>query len=151
MVRFDVNRGECTRHVFDTAITEYLHAGYHVIGGNFYLAYSPWESDYVEVLKIEVLTGTVEQLKRLEVPDGCFFTGGIMLEDEAQGKLRLNGTFVNKSDNLIVGEVDVELCDPEIAEAYAKTNVVENYGIDFGEYKVVTVVPLDESLKPSDN
>lgn len=152
MVKFDVNRGECTRHVFDEAITEYLNAGYHIIGGNFYIAYSPWESDYVDVLKIDVLTQTVEQLKRLDVPIGCFFTGvGIWIEDEAQGKVHLHGAFVNKSDNLIVEEVDVEMFDSEIAEAYAKANAVEDYGIDFGSYKIVNVVPLDDDLASSNN
>ena len=151
MVRFDVNRGECTNHVFGEAVREYLHAGYHVVGGNFYLAYSPWESDYVDVLKIDVLTETVVQLKRLEIPEGCSFAGGIMVEDEAKGKLRLNGSFVSNSDHMVVGEVDVEIYDSEIAEAYAKNNAVEDYGIDFGSYKVVNVVPLDENLASSQN
>lgn len=151
MVRFDVNRGECTNHVFGEAVREYLHAGYHVVGGNFYLAYSPWESDYVEVLKIDVLTETVVQLKRLEIPEGCSFAGGIMVEDEAKGKLRLNGFFESNSDHRVVGEVDVEIYDSEIAEAYAKNNAVEDYGIDFGSYKVVNVVPLDDELVSSQN
>ena len=63
----------------------------------------------------------------------------------------LHGCFVNKSDNLIVEEVDVEMFDSEIAEAYAKANAVEDYGIDFGSYKVVNVVPLDDDLASSNN
>lgn len=150
-VRFDVNKGECTTQIFGEAIREYLHAGYQFIGGNFYLAYSPWESGYVDVLKIDVLTEKVEQLRRLEIPEGCFFAGGIWVEDEAKGRLCLNGTFVNQTSNLIVEEVNVEIYDPEIAEAYAKANAVEDYGIDFGSYTVVNVVPLDDELVSSQN
>ena len=151
MVRFDVNRGECTNHMLGEAVREYLHAGYHVVGGNFYLAYSPWESGYVDVLKIDVLTETVEQLKRLEIPEGCFFSGGIGTEGEAEGVLHLRGSVINISDSLVVEDVDVEIYDPEIAEAYAKANAVEDYGIDFGSYKVVNVVPLTDELVFSEN
>ena len=143
MVKFDVNKGECTTRVLSEAIREYLHAGCQFVGGNFYLAYSPWESGYVDVLKIDVLTEKVEQLRRLEIPEGCVFAGGIGVEDETKGRLRLSGTFVNNTSNLIVEDVNVEIYDPEIAEAYAKDNAVEDYGIDFGSYKVVNVIPLD--------
>ena len=52
---------------------------------------------------------------------------------------------------MFVEEVSVDVFDPEIAKAYADEVAAKNYGIDFGSYKVVTVVPLDESLEPSGN
>ena len=156
IVRFDVNSGECTVLEVNETICNYLsyHNNAHAkayCGGKFYVAYSPDEENYVEVLKLDVMAETVEKLRRLDGPEGCFFSGGIMIEDESEGKLLITGTFIRKDDGMIVEEVNQQIIVPEIAQAYAEANAVEYYGIDFGTYKVVNVVPLTDDLDSSEN
>ena len=50
-----------------------------------------------------------------------------------------------------VEEVNQQISVPEIAQAYAEANAVKDYGIDFGTYKVVNVVPLTDDLDSSEN
>lgn len=151
IVRFDVNSGECTTPVMDEAICGYIAGGATFINGKYYHAHCPEGSNYMEVLKIDVLTETVEQLMKFDVPEGCWFDGRFSLADESEGRLHLDGRFVRNEDAVLVEEVSEDVFDPEIAEAYAKAQAEANYGIDFGSYKVVTVVPLDESLESSGN
>lgn len=82
---------------------------------------------------------------------GCYFMGGLQLGDESEGRLWVWGQFYSHDDGSLVEEVSMDVFVPEIAEAYAKAKAEANYGIDFGSYKVVTVVPLDKSLGSSDN
>lgn len=151
IVRFDAKSGECT--VSEVNETQYNYLSYNkcFYGGKFYVAYSPDEENYVEVLKVDVLKETVEKLKRLDGPEGCFFSGGITIEDESEGKLLISGTFIRKDDGMNVEEVNQQIIVPEIAQAYAEANAVKDYGIDFGTYKVVNVVPLTDDLDSSEN
>lgn len=151
IVRFDAKSGECT--VSEENETQYNYLSYNkcFCGGKFYVAYSPDEENYVEVLKVDVLKETVEKLKRLDGPEGCIFSGGIRIEDESEGKLLIAGSFIRKDDGMGVEEVNQQIIVPEIAQAYAEANAVKDYGIDFGTYKVVNVVPLTDDLDSSEN
>lgn len=156
IVRFDVNSGECTVSEVNETICSYLsyHNNAHAkayCGGKFYVAYSPDEENYVEVLKVDVMAETVEKLRRLDGPEGCFFSGGIMIEDESEGKLLITGTFIRKDDGMGGEVINQQIIVPEIAQAYAEANAVEDHGIDFGTYKVVNVVPLTDDLDSSEN
>ena len=156
IVRFDVNSGECTVSEVNETICNYLsnHNNAHAkayCAGKFYVAYSPDEENYVEVLKVDVMAETVEKLRRLDGPEGCFFSGGIMIEDESEGKLLITGTFIRKDGGMGVEEVNQQIIVPEIAQEYAEANAVKDYGIDFGTYKVVNVVPLTDDLDSSEN
>lgn len=148
IVKFDAKSGECTATMLDESIRGHVR-GATFIGGKYYHVHSPEGSGYVEVLKIDVLTESVEQLKKFDVPAGCWFTGGLSIADESKGRLNVGGYFNKTEDGMFVEEVSVDVFDPEIAKAYADEVAAKNYGIDFGSYKVVTVVPLDESLKSS--
>ena len=151
ILRFDAKSGECT--VSEVNETQYNYLSYKkcFCGGKFYVAYSPDEENYVEVLKVDVLKETVEKLKRLDVPEGCLFSGGITIENESEGKQLMYGTFIRKDDRMNVKLVDQQIIVPEIAQAYAEANAVKDYGIDFGTYKVVNVVPLTDDLDSSEN
>ena len=105
----------------------------------------------MEVLKIDVLKETVEKLKTFDVPGGCRFSGGIKIENESEGKLLVSGFYYSKDDGVISEEVHQQISVPEIAQAYAEANAVKDYGIDFGTYKVVNVVPLTDDLDSSEN
>lgn len=149
IVRFDAKSGECT--VSESNEARYISYNKCFYGGKFYVAYSPDEENYVEVLKVDVLKETVEKLKRLDGPEGCTFSGGIMIENESEGKLLIAGTFIRKDDGMGVEQVNQQIIVPEIAQAYAEANAVKDYGIDFGTYKVVNVVPLTDDLDSSEN
>ena len=155
IVRFDVNSGECTVSEVNETICNYLSYCNTYCGGKFYVAYSPDGENYVEVLKVDVMAETVEKLKRLDGPEGCFFSGGITIENESEGKLLIAGTFIRKDEGMGVEEVNQQIIVPEIAQAYAEANAeanaVKDYGIDFGTYKVVNVVPLTDDLDSSEN
>lgn len=160
IVRFDVNSGECTVSEVNETICNYLsyHNNAHAkayCGGKFYVAYSSEEENYVEVLKVDLMAETVEKLRRFDGPEGCIFSGGIMIEDESEGKLLMYGTFIRKDGGIGVEEVNQQIIVPEIAqayaEAYAEANAVEDYGIDFGTYKVVNVVPLTDDPASLEN
>jgi hypothetical protein len=144
IVQFDAKSGECTISALDETLHGYLHDSlvYMYLGGGLYLVHYNEESKYVELLKIDVKTANVEQLKKMDVPEGCYMdtSNTLALVDESEGRLRMT-----------VNNIIVDVVDPEIAEAYAKAKAEANYGIDFGSYKVVTVVPLDESLESSGN
>ena len=150
IVKFDAKSAECTATMLDESIRGHVR-GATFIGGKYYHVHSPEGSGYVEVLKIDVLTESVEQLKKFDVPAGCRFSGGLNIADESKGRLNVVGYFNKTEDGMFVEEVSVDVFDPEIAKAYADEVAAKNYGIDFGSYKVVTVVPLDESLEPSGN
>lgn len=85
---------------------------------------------------------TVEQLGKIDIPDGCLFSGELVIEDESEGKLLLQGYFLRNDDYSPVEDVRMQLVDQDIAIAYAEAKAKEHYGIDFGSYKVVNVVPL---------
>ena len=150
IVKFDAKSAECTATMLDESIRGHVR-GATFIGGKYYHVHSPEGSGYVEVLKIDVLTESVEQLKKFDVPAGCRFSGRLNIADESKGRLNVVGYFNKTEDGMFVEEVSVDVFDPEIAKAYADEVAAKNYGIDFGSYKVVTVVPLDESLEPSGN
>ena len=151
IVRFDAKSGQCT--VSESNETQYNYLSYNkcFYGGKFYVLYSPEEENCVEVLKIDVLKETVEKLKTFDVPGGCRFSGEIVIEDESEGKLLVSGIYVSKDGGVISEEVHQQIIVPEIAQAYAEANAVEDYGINFGSYKVVNVVPLDDELASSEN
>ena len=151
ILRFDAKSGACT--VSEVNETQYNYLSYKKFfyGGKFYVAYSPDEENYVEVLKVDVMAETVEKLKRLDGPEGCLFSGGIWIENFREGKLLMYGTFIRKDDGMGVEQVNQQIIVPEIAEAYAEANAVKDYGIDFGTYKVVNVVPLTDDLDSSEN
>ena len=144
IVQFDAKSGECTIPALDDTLRGYLHDSlvYMYLGGGLYLVHYNEESKYVELLKIDVKTANVEQLKKMDVPEGCYMDtlNTLALVDESEGRLRMT-----------VNNIIVDVVDPEIAEAYAKAKAEANYGIDFGSYKVVNVVPLDDKLVSSQN
>ena len=149
IVRFNTTTGECTYSALDDTIRDYLSAGFCLAGKNFYCEYYSEESSYVEILKIDAVSGTVERLKKLDAPTGYNYYGTtFVLEDESKGHVHLTSVFVNYDGNDRV-DIEAEIYDPEIASAYAKANAIE--GIDFGTYKVVNVVPLTDDLDSSEN
>ena len=149
IVRFNTTTGECTCSALDDTIRDYLSAGFCLAGKNFYCGYYSEESTYVEILKIDAVSGTVERLKKLDAPSGYNYYGTtFVLEDESKGHVHLTSHFVNYDGNDRV-DIEAEIYDPEIASAYAKANAIE--GIDFGTYKVVNVVPLTDDLDSSEN
>lgn len=138
ILQFDAKNGESTVSALDEVVRGYISNSLVWLypGGDLYLAHRHQEGNYVELLKIDVQTGTVEQLKKFDVPGG--FDADLVLVDESEGRLRLT-----------VDNTSADVVDPEIAAAYAKANAIE--GIDFGSYKVVNVVPLDDNLEFSEN
>lgn len=149
IVRFNTTTGECTYSALDDTIRDYLSAGFCLAGKNFYCGYYSEESTYVEILKIDAVSGTVERLKKLDAPTGYNYYGTtFVLEDESKGHVHLTSHFVNYDGNDSV-DIEAEIYDPEIASAYAKANAIED--IDFGTYKVVNVVPLTDDLASSEN
>ena len=149
IVRFNTTTGECTCSALDDTIRDYLSAGYCLVGKNFYCGYYSEESTYVEILKIDAVSGTVERLKKLDAPSGYNYYGTtFVLEDESKGHVHLTSHFVNYDGNDSV-DIEAEIYDPEIASAYAKANAIED--IDFGTYKVVNVVPLTDDPASSEN
>ena len=149
IVRFNTTTGECTYSALDDTIRDYLSAGVCLAGKNFYCGYYSEDSAYVEILKIDAVTGTVERLKKFDAPTGYNYYGTTFgLEDESKGHVHLTSHFVNYDGNDSV-DIEAEIYDPEIASAYAKANAIE--GIDFGSYKVVNVVPLTDNLASSEN
>lgn len=149
IVRFNTTTGECTCSALDDTIRDYLSAGFCLAGKNFYCGYYSEESTYVEILKIDAVSGTVERLKMLDAPSGYNYYGTtFVLEDESKGHVHLTSHFVNYDGNDSV-DIEAEIYDPEIASAYAKANAIED--IDFGTYKVVNVVPLTDDPASSEN
>ena len=149
IVRFNTTTGECTYSALDDTIRDYLSAGFCLAGKNFYCEYYSEESSYVEILKIDAVSGTVEKIKKLDAPTGYNYYGTtFVLEDESKGHVHLTSVFVNYDGNDRV-DIEAEIYDPEIASAYAKANAIEC--IDFGTYKVVNVVPLTDDLDSSEN
>ena len=141
VIRYDAQSGTCTSSELNETIRGYFSSDIWS-GWNYYTIYSPSEERSVEVLKINILEETVESLKKLEVPEGSFFKdGGLVLEDESEGKLLLYAVFFANGE--VVEEINMQIIDPEIAQAYAEAKAKEHYGIDFGSYKVETVIPLD--------
>lgn len=141
LIRYDAQSGMCTSSELNETIRGYFSSDIWS-GWNYYTIYSPSEERSVEVLKINILEETVESLKKLEVPEGSFFKdGGLMLEDESEGKLLLHAVFFANGE--VVEEINMQIIDPEIAQAYAEAKAKEYYGVDFGSYKVVNVIPLD--------
>ena len=115
------------------------------------MLHCPSEEIFVEVLKVDVMTETVEQLKKISVPEGCLFNCTLHLVDESTGTLGVEGHIVRSDDGTLVEEVREKIVDPEIAQAYADDVAAKYYGIDFGTYKVVNVVPLTDDLASSEN
>ena len=115
------------------------------------MLHCPSEEIFVEVLKVDVMTETVEQLKKISVPEGCLLNCTLHLADESTGTLGVEGHIVRSDDGTLVEEVREKIVDPEIAQAYADDVAAKHYGIDFGSYKVVNVVPLDDDLVSSQN
>ena len=149
IVRFNTTTGECTYSALDDTIRDYLSAGFCLAGKNFYCEYYSEESSYVEILKIDAVSGTVERLKKLDAPTGYNYYGTtFVLEDESKGHVHLTSVFVNYDGNDRV-DIETEIYDPEIASAYAKANAIED--IDFGTYKVVNVVPLTDDPASLEN
>lgn len=149
VIRYDAQSGTCTSSELNETIRGYFSSDIWS-GWNYYTIYSPSEERSVEVLKINILEETVESLKKLEVPEGSFFKdGGLVLEDESEGKLLLYAVFFANGE--VVEEINMQIIDPEIAQAYADAKAKEHYGVDFGSYKVVNVVPLDDDLASSQN
>ena len=140
VIRYDAQSGTCTSSELNETIRGYFSSDIWS-GWNYYTIYSPSEERSVEVLKINILEETVESLKKLEVPEGSFFKGGLVLEDESEGKLLLYAVFFANGE--VVEEINMQIIDPEIAQAYAEAKAKEHYGVDFGSYKVVNVIPLD--------
>lgn len=150
IVRFDAKNRECSVSELKT-IRNYLSYWNIYYKGKIYVLHSPSEETFVEVLKVDVMTETVEQLKKISVPEGCLFNCTLHLADESTGTLGVEGHIVRSYDGTIVEEVREKIVDPEIAQAYADDVAAKHYGIDFGTYKVVTVVPLDDDLASSNN
>ena len=149
IVRFNTTTGECTCSALDDTIRDHISSGVCVAGKNLYCGYYSEDSAYVEILKIDAVTGTVERLKKFDAPTGYNYYGTTFgLEDESKGHVHLTSHFVNYDGNDSV-DIESEIYDPEIAAAYAKANAIE--GIDFGTYKVVNVVPLTDELASSEN
>ncbi len=151
IVRFDAKNRECSVSELNETIPNYLSYSNIYYKGKIYVLHSPSEETFVEVLKVDVMTETVEQLKKISVPEGCLFNCTLHLADESTGTLGVEGHIVRSDDGTLVEEVREKIVDSEIAQAYAEAMAKEHYGIDFGTYKVVTVVPLDENLASSQN
>ena len=138
ILQFDANSGESSVSALNEVVSGYLSnsaVGMYP-GGAMYLVHLNEEGSYAELLKIDVQTGTVEQLTKFDVPKELGYQE-IALVDESQGILRVT-----------VNNTSMDVVDPEIAKAYADAM---HCGIDFGSYKVVNVVPLDDDLASSQN
>ena len=138
ILQFDAKSGESTISALNEVVRGYLSnsaVGMYP-GGAMYLAHLNQEGNYAELLKIDVQTGAVEQLTKFDVPEGLGYKE-VALVDESQGRLRVT-----------VNNTSMDVVDPEITKAYADA---KHYGIDFGSYKVVNVVPLDDDLASSQN
>ena len=144
LVQFDAKSGECTIPALDETLRGYPHDSlvYMCLGGGLYLVHYNEESKYAELLKIDIQSANVELLKKIDVPEGCYVdpNTALVLVDESEGKLRMT-----------LNNISVDVVDTEIAQAYADDVAAKHYGIDFGTYKVVTVVPLDENIASSQN
>lgn len=150
IVRFDAKNRECSVSELKT-IRNYLSYWNIYYKGKIYVLHCPSEEIFVEVLKVDVMTETVEQLKKISVPEGCLFNCTLHLVDESTGTLGVEGHIVRSDDGTLVEEVREKIVDPEIAQAYADDVAAKYYGIDFGTYKVVNVVPLTDDLASSEN
>ena len=153
IVQFDAKSGECTIPELNEVIRGYVSDSvvYFYPEGDLYLVHHNKEGKYVELLKIDITTASVEQLKRIAVSQEGHCNCKLTLADERTGTLRVEVEIVRTEDGAIIEKVREDVVEPEIAEAFADAEAKEHYGIDFGTYKVVNVVPLTDDLDSSEN